>query len=139
MSFLKSSKKILTFDSKTDKIIQKDCDKLLGYETDEINQIAIDKTFKYLACCDDSYKFIYLKCAKLFHRGNTTIADARSYEKIAFLGKQHENVFFFSFPLLNHISSRYHSLLILFIKTESQSVKNRFANTDNCLRRHLRI
>ena len=97
MSFLKSSKKILTFDSKTDKIIQKDFDKLLGYETDEINQIAIDKTFKYLACCDDSYQFIYLKYAKIFHRGNTTIADARTYEKIAFLGKQHENVLF-NFP-----------------------------------------
>lgn len=95
MSFLKSSKKILSFDSKTDKIIQKDFDKLLGYDTDEINQIAIDKTYKYLACCDDSYQFIYFKRSKHLFRGNTTIADARSYEKIAFLGKQHENVFFF--------------------------------------------
>ena len=61
MSFLKSSKKIVTFDSKTDKIIQKDFDKFLGYETDEINQIAIDKTFKYLACCDDSSLFYLSK------------------------------------------------------------------------------
>ena len=74
--------------------------------------------------------FIYLKYAKIFHRGNTTIADARSYEKIAFLGKQHENVFF-CFPSLNHISSRFHSPLILFIKMENQSVKNQFAVTDN--------
>lgn len=67
----------------------------MSYETDEINQIAIDKTYKYLAFCDDSYlicKKINKKIKKF--RGNTTILNPRTYEKIAFLGKQHENVGF---------------------------------------------